>query len=91
LAELRRGVSAITFTSSSTVRNFVQMVGQNAILPNTVIACIGPITAQTARELDLRVDVVATEYTMGGLAQALSDYFGQPNFKENVWGFTKSR
>jgi uroporphyrinogen III methyltransferase/synthase len=75
LAELRRGVSAITFTSSSTVRNFVQMVGQNAILPNTVIACIGPITAQTARELDLRVDVVATAYTMGGLAQALSDYF----------------
>jgi uroporphyrinogen-III synthase len=75
LSELRRGVDAITFTSSSTVRNFIALVGQGDISPDTVIACIGPITANTARELGLRVDVVATEYTMAGLVQALADYF----------------
>jgi len=74
-AELRRGVDAITFTSSSTARNFVALVGRDDISPDTVVACIGPITANTARELGLRVDVVAAEYTMAGLAQVLADYF----------------
>ncbi len=75
LIELQRGVDVITFTSSSTVRNFMALVGQTAILPNTVIACIGPITANTARELGLRVDVTAAEYTMDGLVATLVAYF----------------
>lgn len=76
LAEFRRGVDAITFTSSSTVRNFVALVGQVANLPgNPAIACIGPITAATAREVGLPVDVMATEYTIDGLAAALASYF----------------
>jgi uroporphyrinogen-III synthase len=75
LAELHRGVDVITFTSSSTVRNFVQLVGQEVILPHTLIACIGPITANTARELGLRVDIMASEYTTSGLVSALMDYF----------------
>ncbi|MBI5567546.1 MAG: uroporphyrinogen-III synthase [Chloroflexi bacterium] len=75
LAELRRGVDVITFTSSSTVRNFVALAGQDSILPNTIIACIGPITATTARELGLPVDIVATEYTMSGLVAALVTHF----------------
>lgn len=74
LRELGRGVDVITFTSSSTVRNFVALAGEDAILPGTVIACIGPITANTARELGLRVDVMATEYTMDGLVAALVEY-----------------
>jgi uroporphyrinogen-III synthase len=75
LADFKRGVDVITFTSSSTVRNFIALVGQAAILPHTLIACIGPITANTARELGLTVDVVATEYTMAGLVSALVEYF----------------
>ncbi len=75
LIELQRGVDVITFTSSSTVRNFIALVGQNVISPNTVIACIGPITANTARELGLRVDVTAAEYTMDGLVATLVAYF----------------
>jgi uroporphyrinogen-III synthase len=76
LTELRRGVDAITFTSSSTVRNFVALVGQSSIDDlQSAIACIGPITAQTAREVGLRVDVMAREYTMDGLVAALEDYF----------------
>lgn len=75
LAELQRGVDVITFTSSSTVRNFVALVGQASISPSTLIACIGPITANTARELGLRVDIMANEYTMNGLVAALVDHF----------------
>jgi uroporphyrinogen-III synthase len=73
LAELRRGVDVITFTSSSTVRNFVALAGRE--IGQALIACIGPITASTARELGLRVDVMATEYTMDGLVAALTKYF----------------
>jgi uroporphyrinogen-III synthase len=73
LAELRRGVDVITFTSSSTVRNFVVVAGRDT--GQALIACIGPITADTARELGLRVDVLATEYTMAGLVGALVRHF----------------
>ncbi len=75
LEELKRGVDAITFTSSSTVRNFVALVGRDVISSNVVVACIGPITAQTAKELGLRVDVMAAEYTIDGLVNALDNYF----------------
>ncbi len=75
LAELRRGVDVITFTSSSTARNFVRLVERASIPSHAIIACIGPITANTARELGLRVDVVASEYTMDGLVAALVAHF----------------
>lgn len=75
LAELQRGVDVITFTSSSTVRNFVALVGRDSLPPSTRVACIGPITANTARELGLRVDILASEYTMAGLVSALTEYF----------------
>jgi uroporphyrinogen III methyltransferase/synthase len=63
-------VDAVTFTSSSTVRNFVRIVGSD--LPeNVAIACIGPITAETARELGLEPNIIADEYTIDGLVEAL--------------------
>jgi uroporphyrinogen-III synthase len=76
-AELERGVDAVTFTSSSTVRNFAALVGENAgaLLGEAVVACIGPITAGTARECGWRVDVVAEEDTMEGLVRALKAYY----------------
>ncbi len=75
LIELRRGIDVITFTSSSTVRNFVALVGRDSIPSQAIIACIGPITANTARELGLRVDVTAAEYTLDGLVAALVRHF----------------
>ncbi len=60
---------AITFTSSSTVARFVEALGPEAVPP--VVACIGPITAATARDLGLAVDVEATEHTIAGLVAAL--------------------
>lgn len=73
LAALRDGVDAITFTSSSTVRNFVALAGTE--IGAAQIACIGPITAQTAEELGLHVDIVAEEYTIPGLLVALKALF----------------
>ena len=63
-------VDMVTFTSSSTVRHFVDAL--DATLPHLIaVACIGPITAQTARELGLRVDIIAQEYTTRGLVDAI--------------------
>jgi uroporphyrinogen III methyltransferase/synthase len=59
----------VTFTSSSTVQHFVDLVGIDAVPP--VVACIGPITAATARELGLTVAIEATEHTIAGLVAAL--------------------
>jgi uroporphyrinogen-III synthase len=67
---LSAGVDVVTFTSSSTVRNFVSLT-QGLDYGDPLIACIGPVTAATAHELDLRVDVTAEEYTIDGLLEAL--------------------
>ncbi|MHB0913716.1 MAG: uroporphyrinogen-III C-methyltransferase [Armatimonadota bacterium] len=64
----------VTFTSSSTVTNFLKLVGDTPISDNTKIACIGPITAQTARENGLEPEIVAEEYTIDGLVWAMADY-----------------
>jgi len=75
---LERGsIDAITFTSSSTVRHFHRLLGDGAT-PKRIgaaVACIGPVTAETARALGWSVDVEAREYTTDGLVDALIDYF----------------
>jgi uroporphyrinogen III methyltransferase / synthase len=73
------GIDIITFTSSSTVTNFVELVGvgSSVSLPYTVrVACIGPITAETAVSHDLEPDIVATEYTVEGLVRAIVSTLG---------------
>jgi uroporphyrinogen III methyltransferase/synthase len=67
--ERARTADAITFTSSSTVTNFLDAAGRDALPP--VVACIGPVTAGTARAQGLRVDVEAAEHTIDGLVEAL--------------------
>ena len=59
----------ITFTSSSTVDRFIDAVGVEAVPP--VVACIGPVTAATARGHGLTVDVEAEVHTVDGLVDAL--------------------
>jgi uroporphyrinogen III methyltransferase/synthase len=77
LAELvDNHIDVITFTSSSTVTNFLQIMGGEFSLPQQVkIACIGPVTAATARKAGLPVDIMQDEYTMEGLVQSLIRYF----------------
>lgn len=69
---------AITFTSSSTVKNFFRLLGRRAArraLAGVAVATIGPITSRTARRLGLRVAAEARRYTVAGLVGALEDYF----------------
>jgi uroporphyrinogen III methyltransferase/synthase len=71
----RRFVDMITFTAASTVRCFVDRAG--ADVGEARVAAIGPITAAVARELGLRVDVEAEEYTVEGLLRAISQFYAQ--------------
>jgi len=71
-------IDVVTFTSSSTVTNFVALTGE-ADLPRllraAIIACIGLITADTARSYGLTPTIVSDEYTIPGLARAIVEYF----------------
>jgi len=67
-------VDVITFTSSSTVQNFVDLVGTS--LGRARVASIGPVTSATARKLGLSVDVEADEYTVPGLIRAILKHLG---------------
>lgn len=70
-----RRPTVVTFTSSSTVRNFVDLAGKAAALAaarhGTRFASIGPVTSGTLRELSLPVDIEAAEYTIPGLVAAI--------------------
>jgi uroporphyrinogen III methyltransferase / synthase len=77
LSALKTGVDWITFTSPSTVQNFVEIVRQQKLDPlklasNPKIACIGPITEQAARDEGFEVNLIAEKYTTEGLVNALS-------------------
>jgi uroporphyrinogen III methyltransferase/synthase len=68
LAEVARA-DAVTFTSASSVTGFLEVAGAHAVPP--VVACIGPVTAATARRNGLTVDVEAEVHTLDGLVEAL--------------------
>lgn len=68
-------IDIVTFTSSSTVKNFIAHLGAGwEAINQTTVACIGPITTATAIDLGIHVDVVAKEHTITGLVQTLIEY-----------------
>ncbi len=71
-----REVDVVTFTSSSTVMSLIALLGNDAreLISRVTIACIGPVTARTAHEQGLRVDVMANENTTSGLVAALEEW-----------------
>jgi len=72
LANPRRRPHIVTFTSSSTVRNFVGLLGSNpANLSGIRLASIGPVTSSTLRELGLRAHINARQFTIPGLVEAI--------------------
>jgi len=84
LKDAKRRPHVITFTSSSTVRNFVALMGRDmsrgrphprksSAFDGVRFASIGPVTSSTLRELGLPVNIEATEYTIPGLIKALAD------------------
>jgi len=73
-----KAISAITFTSSSTVNNFVEILGREEAAELTAgitIAVIGPVTAATAKSLGIATTVMPGEYTIPGLVKALVEHF----------------
>jgi uroporphyrinogen III methyltransferase/synthase len=70
-------IDTITFTSSSTVTHFMQLLGaeNHPLLKEVHIACIGPVTADTAKKNGLNVDIIPQEYTVDGLATAIREFY----------------
>jgi uroporphyrinogen III methyltransferase/synthase len=75
-AFLSGAIDVVTFASSSTVRNLCSALGDNAgaLLAGSTIACIGPVTAETAVSHGLTPAVVASEHTIAGLVTAIEEY-----------------
>jgi uroporphyrinogen-III synthase len=74
LRDPRRKPDVITFTSSSTARNFLELLGKgnDALLAEIKLASIGPVTSETMRQLGLRVDIEAREYTIPGMVATIA-------------------
>jgi uroporphyrinogen III methyltransferase/synthase len=77
LRRLRAGeVDVVTFASSSAVKNLLKLLeGDTAALKTPLIACIGPVTARTARQAGLEVGVESEEHTIPGLVAALRTHY----------------
>ncbi|GAE34929.1 uroporphyrinogen-III synthase [Halalkalibacter akibai] len=68
---LNHSIDYITFTSSSTVHHFMQIIRQANIQIQAKIACIGPIAAKTVQDYGLTVDVMPTTYTIDHLVEEI--------------------
>lgn len=79
LERIRAGeIDVLTFASSSAVRNLAKMLGDDlSALSSATVACIGPVTAQTAERCGLHVEIVATDATISGLVDALREHWSQ--------------
>ncbi len=76
-------VHMVTFTSSSTVNNFMEMLEEEGDrlhqwMEKVTVACIGPVTAKTAEERGLTVRITPSDYTIEALARAIVDWFAHP-------------
>jgi len=80
LANPARRPNVVTFTSSSTARNFAALAGPRALsdLNRIRLASIGPITSSTLLDVGLRVDIVANEFTIPGLVEAIVEDIKNP-------------
>ncbi|MDO9111340.1 MAG: uroporphyrinogen-III synthase, partial [Desulfatirhabdiaceae bacterium] len=77
-----RQVDLVTFTSSSTVSNFMVLLPSDRagqLLKGVTLASIGPITTATAMELGLEIQIAAQTYTIPGLCQAILEFYGMEN------------
>jgi len=81
LALQEKTVDMVTFTSSSTVKNFATLMGiktpeeMRELMSGVAVATIGPVTGKTAENLGLKIDVQPTEYTIPNLVDSIVTYF----------------
>ena len=75
---LERTIDVVTFTSASAVRNFVRVLGAEPaadLLRATVVACIGPVTAEAAAQANITTTIQPANYTIPALVDAIAKYF----------------
>lgn len=78
LAELQSGVDVVTLTSPSTARGLAELAGDTVDLDSLHTVCIGPVTAEAARQLGFRVVATADKHTIEGLVEAVGRYIASP-------------
>jgi uroporphyrinogen-III synthase len=79
---LDRQIHVVTFTSPSAVRSFVSTVGAEPaadLLATTVVAAIGPVTAEAAAQYNIRTTILPAEYNISALADAIVRHFERPS------------
>src|SRR5204862_3963858 len=84
---LERRIDVVTFTSASAVRNFVKVLGAEPaadLLRTTIVASIGPVTAEPATQCNIATTVMPDTYTVPALVDALVDYFEKQPTEEPV-------
>ena len=77
---LDRQIDIVTFTSASTVRNFVRVIGRDQaadLLQQTTVACIGPVTAEAAAQLGIPTTIMPAEYTVPALVDAIVSFYAE--------------
>jgi uroporphyrinogen III methyltransferase/synthase len=78
---LERRIDVVTFTSASAVRNFVKVLGAEPaadLLRTTIVASIGPVTAEAATQCGIETTIMPEQYTIQALADAIVEYFLRP-------------
>ncbi|MBN2467283.1 MAG: uroporphyrinogen-III synthase [Deltaproteobacteria bacterium] len=73
-----RAINVISFTSSSTVKSFMELLSEDNVpdlIKGCVVACIGPVTADTAASFGIISDITPRDYTIQGLTEAIVQYF----------------
>jgi uroporphyrinogen III methyltransferase/synthase len=76
----KREIAAVTFTSSSTVSHFVELIGKERAsksMEGIQVASIGPITAQKAKSFGIETTIMPENYTVPSLVDSLVQYFGK--------------
>lgn len=84
---LKGKIDVITFTSSSTVDHFVELLKAEdleKILKGIAIACIGPITARTVKAWGMKAEIQPKQYTIPALTQAIVDYFSKKSYVKKI-------
>ena len=71
---IRKGIDVVVFTSSSTIRNFMELLSDKTALNGVKVAVIGPVTGETARNYGLEPSIAPSEYTIPALVDAIVDY-----------------
>jgi uroporphyrinogen III methyltransferase/synthase len=84
---LERRIDVVTFTSASAVRNFVKVLGAEPaadLLRTTIVASIGPVTAEAATQCNIQTTIMPAAYTVPALVDAIVDYFEKQRQAEEV-------